>query len=110
MVLAREAVRPDGSKIQQRMVFKNIGRNEFDWSGSGLSTVGKHGKCCGRLTTSVRANDQSSSLTSSHEWDIRRLLVQRRCYASYHRPPDDLRGFSPGSGFAPGARPWLRSS
>ena len=32
MVLAREAVRPDGSKVQQRMVFKNIGRNEFDWS------------------------------------------------------------------------------
>ena len=25
MVLAREAVRPDGSKVQQRMVFKNIG-------------------------------------------------------------------------------------
>ena len=32
MVLAREAVRPDGAKVQQRMVFKNIGRNEFDWS------------------------------------------------------------------------------
>ena len=32
MVLAREAVRPDGSKVQQRMVFKNIGRNQFDWS------------------------------------------------------------------------------
>ncbi len=32
MVLAREAVRPDGSKVQQRMVFKNIGR------GSGFAT------------------------------------------------------------------------
>jgi hypothetical protein len=32
MVLAREAVRPDGAKFLQRMVFKNIHENEFDWS------------------------------------------------------------------------------
>ena len=32
MILARDAVRPDGTKAIQRMVFKNISRNEFDWS------------------------------------------------------------------------------
>lgn len=35
MILAREAVRPDGSKGLQRMVFKNIGQNEsWSWEGS----------------------------------------------------------------------------
>jgi len=32
MVLSREATRPDGTKILQRMVWKNITQNEFDWS------------------------------------------------------------------------------
>lgn len=32
MVLAREATGPGGSKFLQRMVYKNIGANEFDWS------------------------------------------------------------------------------
>jgi len=32
MVLQREATRPDGSKGLQRMVYKNITPNEFDWS------------------------------------------------------------------------------
>ena len=32
MILAREAVRPDGTKVQQRMVFKNITPRELDWS------------------------------------------------------------------------------
>lgn len=32
MILAREGVGPDGAKILQRMVWKNIGRDELDWS------------------------------------------------------------------------------
>jgi len=32
MVLAREWTRPDGTKIQQRMVWKNISKQELDWS------------------------------------------------------------------------------
>jgi hypothetical protein len=32
MTLARQAIRPDGTKIEQRMVFKNITAQEFDWS------------------------------------------------------------------------------
>jgi hypothetical protein len=32
MTLAREAIRPDGTKVQQRMVFKNITAQELDWS------------------------------------------------------------------------------
>lgn len=32
MVLARDFVKPDGSKVEQRMVFKNITPSEFDWS------------------------------------------------------------------------------
>lgn len=32
MILARDAVRPDRTKVIQRMVFKNITANEFDWS------------------------------------------------------------------------------
>lgn len=32
MVLAREAARPDGTTSLQRMVFKNIAHDEFDWS------------------------------------------------------------------------------
>ena len=31
MVLSREFMKPDGSKVQQRMVFKNIIPGEFDW-------------------------------------------------------------------------------
>jgi Protein of unknown function (DUF1579) len=41
MILAREAVRPDGSKGLQRMVFKNIGQNEFDWSWEGSKDGGQ---------------------------------------------------------------------
>lgn len=32
MVLQREGARPDGSKVLQRMVYKNITEAEFDWS------------------------------------------------------------------------------
>ena len=32
MVLSRQATRPDGTKILQRMVWKNIHPNQFDWS------------------------------------------------------------------------------
>ena len=32
MVLSREFIKPDGSKLQQRMVFRNITPNELDWS------------------------------------------------------------------------------
>jgi len=32
MVLQREATRPDGTKALQRMVYKNITPQEFDWS------------------------------------------------------------------------------
>lgn len=32
MILQREAVGPDGSRVLQRMVFKNIHSDEFDWT------------------------------------------------------------------------------
>jgi hypothetical protein len=32
MILGREVTLPDSSKNRQRMVFKNISKNEFDWS------------------------------------------------------------------------------
>lgn len=32
MILQREAAKPDGTKVLQRMVYKNINANEFDWS------------------------------------------------------------------------------
>jgi hypothetical protein len=41
MILAREAVRPDGTRIIQRMVFKNIGPNELDWSWEASKDGGK---------------------------------------------------------------------
>lgn len=41
MVLSREAARPDGTKASQRMVFKNITPNEFDWSWEGSKDGGK---------------------------------------------------------------------
>jgi hypothetical protein len=41
MILAREAIRPGGSKGLQRMVFKNITQDEFDWSWEGSKDGGK---------------------------------------------------------------------
>jgi hypothetical protein len=41
MILSREATRPDGSKVFERMVFKNITREEFDWSWEGSKDGGK---------------------------------------------------------------------
>ena len=41
MVLAREAVRPDGKRGVQRMVYKNITANDFDWSWESSSDGGK---------------------------------------------------------------------
>ena len=41
MILARDAVRVDGTKVIQRMVFKNISRNEFDWSWEASKDGGK---------------------------------------------------------------------
>lgn len=41
MTLAREATKPDGSKVIQRMVYKNITPAEFDWSWESSSDGGK---------------------------------------------------------------------
>lgn len=41
MILQREATRPDGARIIQRMVYKNITPNEFDWSWERSSDGGK---------------------------------------------------------------------
>lgn len=41
MILARDAVRLDGTKVVQRMVFKNITQSEFDWSWESSSDGGK---------------------------------------------------------------------
>jgi hypothetical protein len=41
MILARDAVRVDGTKVIQRMVFKNISHNEFDWSWEASKDGGK---------------------------------------------------------------------
>jgi hypothetical protein len=41
MILAREAIRPGGSKALQRMVFKNITDDEFDWSWEGSKDGGR---------------------------------------------------------------------
>ena len=41
MVLAREATKPDGSKVLQRMVYKNIQAREFDWNWQSSSDGGK---------------------------------------------------------------------
>ncbi len=41
MILARDAVRADGTKVIQRMVFKNISHNEFDWSWEASKDGGK---------------------------------------------------------------------
>jgi len=41
MILARDALRPDGTKVVQRMVFKNITHNEFDWSWESSKDGGK---------------------------------------------------------------------
>ena len=41
MVLAREAAGPNGTKALQRMVFKNIAHDEFDWSWEGSKDCGK---------------------------------------------------------------------
>jgi hypothetical protein len=41
MILAREATRPYGSKGLQRMVFKNISPDEFDWSWEASKDGGK---------------------------------------------------------------------
>jgi hypothetical protein len=41
MILVRDATRPDGTKVKQRMVFKNIQANEFDWSWESSTDAGK---------------------------------------------------------------------
>jgi hypothetical protein len=41
MILQREAIDPKGAKIFQRMVWKNIGANEFDWSWEASQDGGK---------------------------------------------------------------------
>jgi len=41
MILSREATRPDGTKIMQRMVWKNITANELDWSWERSKDSGK---------------------------------------------------------------------
>ena len=41
MILRREAVRPDGTKVIQRMVWKNITANELDWSWEASRDGGK---------------------------------------------------------------------
>lgn len=41
MTLTRDVTRPDGTKAVQRMVFKNIASDEFDWSWEGSKDGGK---------------------------------------------------------------------
>jgi hypothetical protein len=41
MILSREATRPDHTHILQRMVWKNISQNEFDWSWEASEDGGK---------------------------------------------------------------------
>ncbi|PYT28054.1 MAG: hypothetical protein DMG58_19110 [Acidobacteria bacterium] len=41
MILAREALRHNGQKVLQRMVFKNITPNELDWSWEASTDGGK---------------------------------------------------------------------
>jgi hypothetical protein len=41
MTLSREVTKPDGSKVIQRMVYKNIMPTEFDWSWESSSDGGK---------------------------------------------------------------------
>jgi hypothetical protein len=41
MILQREATRPDGTKVLQRMVWKNITANELDWSWEASRDRGK---------------------------------------------------------------------
>lgn len=41
MILSREAVGPGGTKSLQRMVYKNISANDFDWSWEASSDSGK---------------------------------------------------------------------
>jgi len=41
MILRRDVTRPDGTKAKQRMVFKNITPNEFDWSWEASTDGGK---------------------------------------------------------------------
>jgi hypothetical protein len=41
MILSREATRPDGTKVIQRMVWKNITANELDWSWEASKDGGK---------------------------------------------------------------------
>ena len=41
MILRREAIRKDGTKILQRMVWKNIAANELDWSWEASHDGGK---------------------------------------------------------------------
>lgn len=41
MTLAREATKPDGSKVIQRMVYKNIMPMQFDWNWESSSDGGK---------------------------------------------------------------------
>jgi len=41
MILSRHATRPDGTKIVQRMVWKNIQPNQFDWSWEASKDGGK---------------------------------------------------------------------
>ena len=41
MILARDGVRPDGTKVVQRMVFQNITANEFDWNWEASTDGGK---------------------------------------------------------------------
>jgi hypothetical protein len=41
MILARDGVRPDGTKVIQQMVFKNITANEFDWNWEASADGGK---------------------------------------------------------------------
>ena len=41
MVLSRQATRPDGTRLQMRMVYKNISKDEFDWSWESSKDDGK---------------------------------------------------------------------
>jgi hypothetical protein len=41
MILERQGIRPDGGRVLQRMIFKNISTNAFDWSWEASGDGGK---------------------------------------------------------------------
>ncbi|HKW35434.1 MAG TPA: hypothetical protein VJN92_20650 [Candidatus Acidoferrum sp.] len=51
MILSREGVAPDGPKILQRMVWKNIRPKSLTGAGNLPKMEARIGRCCGRFIT-----------------------------------------------------------